>query len=141
KTPTAVADFIVEHNSEFESELLYYLQLITQRTSSIIKEQNSLLLRSGEQLKTIPLLLIQNQKRLLDHIETDINTSIKETISVNKLKLDSAEKMIDILQPTNILKRGFALVQQDGKYVSRKSAFKTNKKETKISFYDGEVKI
>lgn len=141
KTPTAVADFIVEHNSEFESELLYYLQLITQRTSSIIKEQNSLLLRSGEQLKTIPLLLIQNQRRLLDHIETDINTSIKETLSVNKLKLESAEKMIDILQPTNILKRGFALVQQDGKYVSRKSAFKTNKKETKISFYDGEVKI
>lgn len=139
KTPTAVANFILDHNTRFESEIIYLLQLISQRTASILDDKKSDLARADEQLKSIPALILNSKKLSIEKLENDIFSKVYETVKSKVQSVQSIENILQVLEPKNVMKRGFSLVKQNGKYISRKTEFK--KEKISIEFYDGSVDL
>jgi len=141
KTPTAVANFILDHNTRFESEIDYLLQLISQKTANILDDKKSELARFEEQLKSTPSLILNSKKLNLEKLESDIFSKISDTLKSKAQSLINIEKIIEVLEPKNVMKRGFSLVKQNGKYISRKDKLKKDKSSISIEFYDGSVDL
>lgn len=95
KTPTAVADFLIDRALQLQG----YLQELRQRLQGLSRrslQQARQRLQQWEQL--LPLL----QKRYFDQ---------------QREKLRNYQKRLELLQPENSLKRGFIWVLQEGKIV------------------------
>lgn len=141
KTPTAVAGFIIDHNLDFESEIHYYLQMISQKTLSILDNTKSNLARMEERITALPKNKLNELYLKLNYTDQKITSLVKEKINNKKLALINTEEIIALLEPKNILKRGFTLVKQDDKYITRKSDISSVRKSISLEFYDGIQKI
>jgi len=141
KTPTAVAEFIVEHNAEFEGEILYFLELIKREAQALLDERKENILSYQELIKLAPQNLIQLKHQMLNNFTYQLQMLSKNKIAQKNINLENYTSMLEVLDPKSILKRGFALVKEDGKYSSRKSDLKTNSKKLEIEFYDGSVSV
>ncbi len=115
KTPTAVADFLIDYNAELESRILDIALKIKIAMKDILQSNAAKLELRKEQISGANknLILVQNQKL----IESKIRL---ESVSKNNLKsqnelLISIEKQTQLLSPANVLKRGFAILRQNGK--------------------------
>lgn len=140
KTPTAVADFIIDHNVVFESEILHLSSIISQTISRELKEEYFLLERFQNQITHLPQKFINNEKTQLNSTEIHLNSAFSFVMNKHKWNLEKIEETLALLSPQNILKRGFSLIKQDNKYIRRKNEFKKSGK-TKIEFFDGDIEI
>jgi len=141
KTPTAVANFIIDHNSNFESEINYILQLITSKVAANLDDKRSEIARIEEKLKSYPSLILNSRRLKIEKLESDIKIKISETLKSKVQSLTNIEKIISVLEPKNIMKRGFSLIKQNGSYVSRKEDLEKSKKSISIEFYDGSIDL
>ncbi|KAB2850203.1 MAG: exodeoxyribonuclease VII large subunit, partial [Ignavibacterium sp.] len=69
-----------------------------------------------------------------------INNLVEKKLLTNNSKILLLSKTLEGYDIQKSLKKGFALIRQNSKFVTRKNNF--NKSETHtIQFYDGEIKI
>jgi len=118
KTPTAVADFLVEHNMSWESRLLDLEYTLIQNSKSILKEEQFLLLQKESDLVSAARLTLSHAKNNLNAKEAGMISGVTQLLQSNKVKLKNIEQSIKLLDPINILKRGFALIQQDKRIIT-----------------------
>lgn len=135
KTPTQAAEFIIDHNRSFEEVIEGLRELITLRGQNLVKNSqrkldhlsvrisggttNLLHVRYNNLLR-IQELLRHESAQLLNKAESRLNelqfrlTSVPFRITDRAaFTLDNLEAQIRLLDPRNILKRGFALVSRD----------------------------
>ena len=67
------------------------------------------------------------------------------TLAKNKLRKHQdqiifADRQMEILQPSNMLKKGYTIIRQNAVVVSRLQAFDKNGK-TEIEFFDGKLEL
>ncbi len=117
-TPTAAAQAAVPE----KSQLISYVTSLIQRAGIHLKQN----------LKNDITLIQILAKRLLDAMQKHIFLCEKKSESF-RLKLSS-------LNPVNILEKGYAIVEKDGRWV--KSSFELNKQDRlTVRFSDGVVKV
>ena len=141
KTPTAVADWIVDHNSRFESELIeieHSLQLVI---SDRLLDERDKLAEMSELLRRIPMLTVVQEKERLGRMQAELDAMSQQAISEMQLKLSSAENLIAALSPEKVLSRGYVMVKQGDKYRTSKSKVKPNPKSLELIFNDGSLKV
>ena len=140
KTPTAVADMIIEHNARFEAEVLRLEGEIWSEVLELISAQKEELLILSERLKSIPgsTLLLHNQ--LLDNMELSMDSIVEQILNTEKMKLEGCTTQIELLDPVKVLNRGYALIKQSGSYVSQKKKLKKSN-ELEIQFSDGSLTV
>jgi exodeoxyribonuclease VII large subunit len=139
KTPTAVADYIINTFSETEKCLLKLSDSISELSLGVITENRNRLdksrmkliplagLRTAEEKKKIAILLAYLKMNSINHLRQSVKGI--ETLS-NHLK---------IINPENVLKRGFTLTSLNGYIVKNAGMLKENDViDTKFS--DGSVK-
>ena len=136
KTPTAAADFIIDHNSNFESELQYYelaiLNSSQQKISNIKEELNYL----QNQIFQYPSEILANTRELVVQVDSEFKKLVEILIGNIKIELKSYSDLVSALTPENILQRGFTIIKQDNKViVSEKKLREEN--EFEIIFKDG----
>lgn len=141
KTPTAVASFIIEQNLTYESEINYFLDAITQRTLSILDYTKSDLARIEERIISLPQNKLNETRLKLDYLNQKIHSKVNETLLQKKNEIKNIQELVALLEPKNVLKRGFSLVLQDGKYITRKSEISSKKDSISIEFFDGTHKL
>jgi exonuclease VII large subunit len=95
----------------------------------------------SEQLKSAPKLILKEKTLLLNEIGNKSISAAKELLSRKHQSIQHLEKLSAALDPSNILKRGFALVKQDGMYVGRKSELIKDKTDLIIELYDGNIRV
>ncbi len=137
KTPTAVADFIIEHNGQFEayiSELYRYLQ---SEVKEIIQYKKEELSRIEEKLKTAPLSILNLINQEITFLEKNLWSQSNQLVQYKKEQLKNYDTLIESLTPDTILRKGFSLIKQEEKYITRKQELQANKELT-VQFYDGE---
>ena len=137
KTPTAVAAFLISGLKQFEEKLdLLYTRawhhthnFINQQQSSLDHLQNHLrhlarqyladkqgvLDRFGNSLKLLSRSVITRHKIRLDHITTQIKSKPFVTLQNQLNKILLLEKSIQLLDPKEILKRGYTITTINGK--------------------------
>lgn len=96
KTPTKAAAQIIEHNEEFEIEVLHYYQKINESVQEIFAYA---------------------QKNLSD-LNYRINMQSKVILLEEKNRLDRIGHQLKIADPKIMLEKGYAMIEKDGTIVS-----------------------
>ncbi|MBI1937330.1 MAG: exodeoxyribonuclease VII large subunit [Ignavibacteriales bacterium] len=140
-TPSAAMELATPNKDElfvFIDEFSYYF---TEKIFEIIadyKEEISGITSSYG--FRIPLDFIKSRNQYLDNVLFRFQNFFDNKILFNKNRLELLESRIQSFDTEKILRRGFALVSQEGKIVSRKEKFDKDK-STQLKFYDGEITI
>jgi exodeoxyribonuclease VII large subunit len=135
KTPTAVADFIIEHNYTFEAKVLESMYWIAQTAKQHIRHAELSLNQSIQLLHILPNDIIRTQYDLIDQgIDTAL-LHIRHRLSKASDSLTFADKQMKMLDPRFVLKRGYAIIRQEEKIITRAKHFNKNQPST-IEFFD-----
>lgn len=137
KTPTKVAEFLIAHNRAFEDRinlLQHRLLVKAQQWVADIKAElvttERLLLHEaqaglhryrreldaiGHELTIKPAILFNSKQKDLSGINHQLQFSGYRLLSHEREAIQGLEKLLQVLHPASILKRGFALVSYQGK--------------------------
>ena len=88
----------------------------------------------------VPLDIVKNKIQLLDNLSYRFQNNFDIKLSDQKKSLELLESKIDSLNIDNVLKRGFSIIKQNDRYITRKKNLDKDK-SLDIKFYDGEVRI
>lgn len=138
KTPTAVAEYMINQNMAFLSQVSQVFNSILSAGHRIVSdkrkeaEQVVLLIRSVVSGK---IDRVRYEKEL---IHKSIYSRSLQFISELRHNVDLIEQRISDINPLEILRKGYALVYQDGKKIRKSSELK-KEGHTRIHFSDGPV--
>lgn len=125
KTPTAVADYLVHHNLQFENNLL---TIGNNLKLNILQKINNQALIINNLVKNIHFgtqkQLLQ-QQQTLHFIENSIPRLSNHQLRLAKQNLEALKKMTALLSMESTLQRGFALVTKNNKIVRSKEQIKS----------------
>jgi exodeoxyribonuclease VII large subunit len=140
KTPTACAAYIIDQMSTFESNLLYYQQQAITTTLKKIKSHESDLKSMETIIHRSPRDMVSVHKTQLTSLQKLAENAWKNTITRNSNAIQSIQQTISAADPKNILQKGFVLVKQEDKYITRAKNLDLQKIKD-LEFYDETIKI
>jgi len=121
KTPTAVADFLIDSFVAYHQAVLYAHQQIRQQAAyQVMEKKNQLLAQKFEISQTTTRLFEQMRYKVSEkyqHIRQLANFSIKD----KQMLLISTQKQIELLNPLQVLARGFSITKVNGKNINYQS--------------------
>ena len=128
-TPTGAAEMVVPD----KEELNRYLSDVSLRLKNALKKTID---TNYEKLKVFKTnYIINNPKNLfepkeikLDHIIEKIEFNIKRIIENNENRFNSLKLKLELLNPVNILKKGYSVVYKDEKIIKNKDEINVNDK-------------
>lgn len=139
KTPTAVADFIIGCMNDTDNHIIDLTNEIADR-SLVLLAQSKMKIET-ERLRLIPVAkaqLISNRTALIRRKEILANAS-KNRLNIINNQLTGFGNSLKILDPENVLKRGYTITSLNGKILKKcKQVKKEDVLETK--FIDGSVR-
>ena len=117
-TPTGAAELVVPSKLEILKYLTDYQARIKSVINSKLTNYTTLLnkLENNYILKN-PLTMYELEEQKLDNILERITSLMKYKLDKDKTKLDNMETKLDLLNPENILKKGYSLTLIDGKII------------------------
>lgn len=144
KTPTAVAEFLIDHQRQAWQQAFEAVSLITREAAMRLEGENRRLaqieafvpsvamqlldkerLRLGNLTTAIPLAtasLTSREHTRLEGYFTQLGPASASVISRSKERLRSIFGLIEVLKPENTLKRGYSITRAGGKAVRDASA-------------------
>jgi exodeoxyribonuclease VII large subunit len=136
KTPTKVAEFLIAHNRAFEDKVQLLQHRILMKAQQwladekaelvttehhLLHEAQASLHRYRRELDSIsheftlkPSMVFNSQRKDLLNINHQLQFSSYRFLSHERDELKGLEKLFQVLHPSSILKRGFALVSYQG---------------------------
>ena len=100
-----------------QSELKQFMAETKNQTSRFVTRQNHLLDRSGNKLNFIFREQVLKNKNLLNQFQHLIKIRSLETIRAEKKNLNLIQEKLRLVDPQNIIKRGYSLTMLNGKFV------------------------
>jgi len=137
KTPTAVADLLIEKMLHYESQMLQKYQYIATQAGQYLQVELSAIELVQQAMMNRSTQIINKENQSLDMATLFIQNGADKLISHAQNSLDLLSAKIDGFNPSKILERGFAHIKVDGKTVSRANALKTGQ-EINITFADAQ---
>jgi exodeoxyribonuclease VII large subunit len=139
KTPTAVADHLIERTAAAEVGLNVLISEINDLTKSVI--ENSISLLESFKLKLISAAgtIAAGNKLLIERHSADLVKSVSAFLEKVKTRTLWMESTLAILNPENVLKRGYSITTINGLLI--KSSQQVNVEdviETRLN--DGEIR-
>jgi exodeoxyribonuclease VII large subunit len=142
KTPTKVAEFILANNRLFEERLIqaqkrviikaqqtFQLQqrklaaaksyFVSDVLSLLQHLQNGLSRVSGVMF-AVPGMLLQNKERSLQQLQKELAAHTEDLVQNQRSKLMLYETMVRLMDPAQILKKGFAMIKINGRIATNK---------------------
>lgn len=161
KTPTKVAEFIIDHNAAFEQSLIDLRQRMVLKVQQNLIHDTQKLASSENWIRSNLDSLLSKKKRETDALlfSLRLNTSNQiasaknaQTTVFEKIKIIPLHKVIQLSErlgnleslaiaygPDAILRRGFAYIEKEGKIIKRTSELKIND-TIQIVMADGNAK-
>lgn len=117
KTPTALASFLIDRNLVFESNLIdRFSNIVSIAKNSIEKEKGKVDLAAAN-IKLIPGNALFRRNAMLQHMEQSILTQSRQNLKRMLMKLDQAEKVLELSSPERLLEKGYTYLSKDGKII------------------------
>ncbi len=139
KTPTAVADFIIENNMLFESKLEEVKLFLQQITNMHITQSDRLIEGFEQQVKFSSESILNKSNSKLDQVIDKIPLLKTQQLQLATSKLTKLEEMIKLLDPNTSLKRGFTLTTLNNKIIRNVDEVAEGE-EIVTQFFDGTLK-
>lgn len=139
-TPTGAAEMavpnlvdLVKHIEQFKIRL----------NESILKQYNvnKIYLESLKNSYVLknPLVLYENKKQKIDLMNEKLNSIINIKLENKKIKIDNLIDKLNLVNPLNVLKRGYALPYKDNKIVSINDINKND--DLTIKLHNGKIEV
>jgi exodeoxyribonuclease VII large subunit len=140
KTPTKVAESIIAHNRVFEEKLLACEKIIFSKANELIaanllmvsqakaavhaasadtiQEHGRMVVSLSAAIKELAIKIVYDQQQEITDHTGRVKRAADTQFSNAKNRLQNYSQLIKHLSPASVLKRGFALVYQEGKLVT-----------------------
>ncbi len=138
KTPTAVANFLVDHNASYESALYDIAIQIKLATQERLKRINEHLNQSMQLNEQVAKNRIGHTKDRLDRLAIDIPQLAKNRIKQMERQLDNWEDINRLIHPDNLLQKGYSITMKGKMYIHASSQLKKGDEIT-TKFKDGTI--
>ena len=116
KTPTAVAQFLVQKMADVHQQVMGYQDRLTKAVQQLLQRQN-------QRLQTIEMILPLSARRCIERKEH---------------RLQLLERSLDLLSPQNVLKKGYTMTLKNGALASLQDLHTGD--EITTVFHNGSVK-
>lgn len=116
KTPTAAAALLIEMMAQQLQQLESFLQSIVEGTQGRIDKEQLRLARLTNHVQGSHIALSQQINRL-ELMGERIKMLSKQRVEKDLQQIEYIERAVRLVQPDNILKRGFSIVRVDGRAV------------------------
>lgn len=125
KTPTAVADFLVNHNLTFEGNILEAASDLENIAQNILKIKHLELERAETTARFSAREQTQDAARYLGFWEEKLPTFAYQILRDQQRELDKIEAICQNLHPDNVLRRGFSITTYRGKVVTSSTTLRS----------------
>lgn len=138
KTPTAVADMLIEHNMQFDGSLSEMGIRLQQVATQVLQRYRYQLDQSMSNFLQRSTSLISRTDNILDAELQAIDLSTQARLRQVDQALDHHRSLMQVVDPVNTLRRGYAIVRQGGKAVSSIAEI-DNEAALQVELQDGVV--
>lgn len=138
KTPTAVAEYLVQQNARFEGELMLLAQQLNQISQLELKQAEAELMKYQQMLQLGSENKLQQFEVELQHLEQMLNPLSRLKVEQERVILDQFSQVLSLLDLDATLARGYSLTMKEGKVIQSKKELSSEDK-IEIRFKDGSV--
>ena len=133
KTPTAVAEFLVDKFLAFDFRLSSYREKLSTLVGRTVKHQEMRLERLAGDLVHLSRAFVQRQGERLDRSGQRIRKGSGFRISRERERLGHLEAKNELVNPVNVLKRGYSMTLHRGKVLREIGALRAGEQlETRL---------
>lgn len=138
KTPTAVAEFVLNSFIIYESQITRYFEQLILAANNRINKQQFYLKETQTYLQYVLQMRLKTENDTLQNLSLRLKQGISHLLQNENRKLDFIEKKIQFYDVANLLRRGLAIVRKEGQIVSGVQQLNIGDEIT-IQLADGEV--
>lgn len=135
--------YITENTNRFLSlrkeQMVGFYQIISVKTKHMIFERTSALQEIFRKITTKPIVITAQQKTLLENEKNRLLQSSPIYLKHARGYLGHYVSVIEMAKPEKMLNMGFAIIKQDGKYITRKAEINFEN-EFDVVMKDGTIK-
>lgn len=160
KTPTKCAELIISHNRKYEEQVLFFqnniliksqqllgksISEINEIKGSIIGNVQFLLNENQEQLRLSamtltnkPNLVVQRKLQTIEFVQQNLQSHSQRLVSTRSSELKHFVKVMKLMSPANILKKGFAIISMNDEVLVNTDSVEPGT-TLKINMYQSEI--
>lgn len=138
KTPTAVADFLLNHNARFESKILQLQAALQDYAKQHLETEALKLNLLQQQTEGAIAQKLRSESQQLQHTTNLLPLLLQRPLRESALQLQQQEALLNLLSVESTLQRGFTLTTRDGKIVRSATSLQPGDRIT-TRFPDGEI--
>ena len=140
KTPTAVADFLVDRLLNERSQLLEWSLAIGQKVQHRLTFERERFARDLQILKLQPRQVIAAETTKLQHAREQLSSWAKQSLDRHLQRMAHLSDTVDALNPQNTMARGFSVVRKKNQVVRSASDLALNDL-LELQFHQGEAEV
>ncbi|MBK9098928.1 MAG: exodeoxyribonuclease VII large subunit [bacterium] len=138
-TPSVAMELATPDVSEIQNFVLQFLSTSLQTIDQIIDDKKEdVAAFSGSYGFKLPMDMLARKNQQVDSAVSKINHNIRKHLMIYDNRISLLAKSLESYDVQRVLKRGFVLVKQNSKFVTRASVFNKENK-AHLKFYDGEI--
>lgn len=138
KTPTAVAEFLLQQSRQFEMELLQTGLALRQLVEQGQEIQHTRLEHLGHQVQLLAKLRLERESQRCQQLLRTLPGFIQQGLRRQLQTLQHLEESVHLLDPVRLLERGYTLSLREGRPLRRADALQPGD-ELETRFADGRV--
>lgn len=138
-TPSVAMELATPDVSEIQNFLTEFLSTSLQTIDQIIDDKKEdVAAFTGSYGFKLPMDMLARKNQQVDSTVSKINHNIRKHLMIYNNRISLLSKSLESYDVQRVLKRGFVLVKQNSKFVTRASVFNKENKAL-LKFYDGEI--
>lgn len=139
KTPTAAAEYLINHLHHTAEALEDHAATILQSVSTRMEREKLRLTRMIERIPMQTRMRLKDETHRLQRIETQLGIVSQRRVVTETHRLQLLEQQVKAASPEHLLKRGYSITTINGKAVKDASSLKAGD-ELVTRFAQGEIK-
>lgn len=117
KTPTAVAEFLINHNAQFEGRLQQLFQAVQYYAQDYLHQSQLDLVQKEQFIQSASRQFVAVQRQQLDYMWKNTGKSAVVQLQQESTKLHFFNQICGLLSMKETIKRGFSVLYQNGKAI------------------------
>ena len=140
-TPSVAMELATPNSDDILNFIKQFVESSTQKVQDLLINFSEVIFQtiSSYGFRT-PLDLLRWKSQKADTLYTRLNQAIDLKLLVIRQKLSLCIKSLESSDVKRTLRRGFVLVKQNSKFVTRRTFFNENS-DTELNFYDGDINL
>lgn len=138
KTPTAVAAFIIDRNTQYESEISQAGLWITQLANQNLEYHKLQLEQMTQLINLKPKETIKNNYLKIEQLGSLLKQASNYSLKELNESVLHMEQMVRLADPKSILKRGYVIIKKDGDISTSLKDLKVGEDIT-VEYHDGKA--